>query len=47
MNRAVPAISDPGHFALKNAIRAAVAVPPAFVIGLKVFDQRLVAPAPG
>ncbi|MDX6654313.1 MAG: hypothetical protein QOH18_1023, partial [Solirubrobacterales bacterium] len=31
-------ISDPGHFALKNAIRAAIVVPTAFVLGLKVFD---------
>ncbi|HXF30185.1 MAG TPA: FUSC family protein [Solirubrobacterales bacterium] len=31
-------ISDPGHFALKNAVRAAIVVPLAFVIGLKVFD---------
>ena len=30
-------ISDPGHFALKNAIRAAIVVPTAFVLGLKVF----------
>jgi uncharacterized membrane protein YccC len=30
-------ISDPGHFALKNAIRAAIVVPVAFVLGLKVF----------
>jgi uncharacterized membrane protein YccC len=39
MNRVMPAISDPGHFALKNAIRAAIVVPAAFVIGLKVFEQ--------
>jgi uncharacterized membrane protein YccC len=32
------AISDPGHFALKNAVRAAIVVPSAFVLGLKVFD---------
>jgi uncharacterized membrane protein YccC len=32
-------ISDPGRFALKNAIRAAIVVPAAFAIGLKVFDQ--------
>jgi uncharacterized membrane protein YccC len=31
-------ISDPGHFALKNAVRAAIVVPTAFVLGLKVFD---------
>ena len=31
-------ISDPGHFALKNAIRAAIVVPTAFVLGLKVFE---------
>ncbi|MBS1844712.1 MAG: hypothetical protein JST53_09875, partial [Actinobacteria bacterium] len=31
-------ISDPGHFALKNAIRAAIVVPAAFAIGLKVFE---------
>ncbi len=31
-------ISDPGCFALKNAIRAAIVVPAAFAIGLKVFD---------
>jgi uncharacterized membrane protein YccC len=31
-------ISDPGHFALKNAVRAAIVVPLAFVLGLKVFD---------
>ena len=31
-------ISDPGHFALKNAIRAAIVVPTAFALGLKVFD---------
>jgi len=30
-------ISDPGRFALKNAIRAAIVVPAAFAIGLKVF----------
>lgn len=38
MKRVMPAISDPGHFALKNAIRAAIVVPTAFAIGLKVFD---------
>jgi uncharacterized membrane protein YccC len=32
------AISDPGRYALKNAIRAAIVVPAAFAIGLKVFD---------
>jgi uncharacterized membrane protein YgaE (UPF0421/DUF939 family) len=32
-------ISDPGHFALKNAVRAAIVVPAAFAVGLKVFDQ--------
>ena len=31
-------ISDPGHFALKNAVRAAIVVPAAFALGLKVFD---------
>jgi uncharacterized membrane protein YccC len=31
-------ISDPGRFALKNAVRAAIVVPAAFAIGLKVFD---------
>jgi uncharacterized membrane protein YccC len=31
-------ISDPGHFALKNALRAAIVVPAAFAIGLKVFE---------
>jgi uncharacterized membrane protein YccC len=31
-------ISDPGRFALKNAIRAAIVVPTAFAIGLKVFE---------
>ncbi|HTT95345.1 MAG TPA: FUSC family protein [Solirubrobacterales bacterium] len=30
-------ISDPGHFALKNAVRAAIVVPVAFALGLKVF----------
>jgi uncharacterized membrane protein YccC len=32
-------IHDPGRFALKNAIRTAIAVPAALAIGLKVFDQ--------
>ncbi|MBS1883423.1 MAG: FUSC family protein [Actinobacteria bacterium] len=31
------AISDPGHFALKNAVRAAIVVPVTFAIGLEVF----------
>jgi uncharacterized membrane protein YccC len=31
-------ISDPGRFALKNAVRAAIVVPLAFWLGLKVFD---------
>ncbi len=31
-------ISDPGRFALKNAVRAAIVVPAAFALGLKVFD---------
>ncbi|HEX4307874.1 MAG TPA: FUSC family protein [Solirubrobacterales bacterium] len=31
-------ISDPGRYALKNAVRAAIVVPAAFAIGLKVFD---------
>ena len=31
-------ISDPGRFALKNAVRAAIVVPAAFAIGLKVFE---------
>jgi uncharacterized membrane protein YccC len=30
-------ISDPGRFALKNAVRAAIVVPAAFAIGLEVF----------
>jgi hypothetical protein len=34
-----PAISDPGHFALKNAVRAAIVVPLAFWLGLKAFDD--------
>jgi uncharacterized membrane protein YccC len=33
------AISDPGRYALKNAVRAAIVVPAAFAIGLKVFEQ--------
>jgi uncharacterized membrane protein YccC len=33
-----PAISDPGRYALKNAVRAAIVVPIAFALGLKVFD---------
>jgi uncharacterized membrane protein YccC len=33
-----PTISDPGRFALKNAVRAAIVVPAAFAVGLKVFD---------
>jgi hypothetical protein len=37
MKRVKLTISDPGHFALKNAIRAAIVVPTAFVLGLKVF----------
>src|ERR1700712_5502391 len=32
------AISDPGRFALKNAVRAAIVVPAGLAIGLKVFD---------
>ena len=32
-------ISDPGRYALKNAVRAAIVVPIAFALGLKVFDQ--------
>jgi uncharacterized membrane protein YccC len=32
------AISDPGRYALKNAVRAAIVVPIAFALGLKVFD---------
>jgi peroxiredoxin/uncharacterized membrane protein YgaE (UPF0421/DUF939 family) len=32
------AISDPGRFALKNAARAAIAVPAGLALGLKVFD---------
>jgi uncharacterized membrane protein YccC len=31
-------ISDPGRYALKNAVRAAIVVPVAFALGLKVFD---------
>ncbi len=31
-------ISDPGRFALKNAVRAAIVVPAAFALGLEVFD---------
>jgi uncharacterized membrane protein YccC len=31
-------ISDPGRFALKNAVRAAIVVPAAFAVGLRVFD---------
>lgn len=34
-----PAISDPGHYALKNAIRAAIVVPIAFALALKVFEE--------
>jgi uncharacterized membrane protein YccC len=33
-----PAISDPGRYALKNAVRAAIVVPAAFALGLKVFE---------
>jgi len=33
-----PTISDPGRFALKNAVRATIVVPVAFALGLKVFD---------
>ncbi len=33
-----PTISDPGRFALKNAVRAAIVVPAAFALGLEVFD---------
>ncbi|MFT3866454.1 MAG: FUSC family protein [Solirubrobacterales bacterium] len=33
------AISDPGRYALKNAVRAAIVVPVAFVLGLKVAGQ--------
>ena len=32
------AISDPGRYALKNAVRAAIVVPAAFAVGLKVFE---------
>jgi uncharacterized membrane protein YccC len=32
------AISDPGRYALKNAVRAAIVVPTAFALGLKVFE---------
>lgn len=32
------AISDPGRYALKNAVRAAIVVPAAFAIGLEVFE---------
>jgi uncharacterized membrane protein YccC len=32
------AISDPGRFALKNAVRAAIVVPAGLALGLKVFD---------
>jgi uncharacterized membrane protein YccC len=32
------AVSDPGRFALKNAVRAAIVVPAGLAIGLKVFD---------
>src|ERR1700760_4793482 len=32
------AISDPGRYALKNAVRAAIVVPSAFAIGLKLFE---------
>jgi uncharacterized membrane protein YccC len=31
-------VSDPGRYALKNAVRAAIVVPAAFAVGLKVFD---------
>jgi uncharacterized membrane protein YccC len=31
-------VSDPGRYALKNAVRAAIVVPGAFAIGLEVFD---------
>jgi hypothetical protein len=31
-----PTISDPGRFALKNAVRAAIVVPAAFAVGLEV-----------
>ncbi|HEY2477824.1 MAG TPA: FUSC family protein [Solirubrobacterales bacterium] len=34
-----PTISDPGRYALKNAVRAAIVVPAAVAIGLEVFDQ--------
>ncbi|HEY2054433.1 MAG TPA: FUSC family protein, partial [Solirubrobacterales bacterium] len=33
-----PTISDPGHYALKNAVRAAIVVPAAFAIALEVFE---------
>jgi len=33
------AISDPGRYALKNAVRAAIVVPIAFWLGLKFFEQ--------
>jgi uncharacterized membrane protein YccC len=32
------AISDPGRYALKNSVRAAIAVPSAFAIGLEVLE---------
>jgi uncharacterized membrane protein YccC len=32
------AISDPGRYALKNAVRAAIVVPAAFALALKVFE---------
>ncbi|HTR74232.1 MAG TPA: FUSC family protein [Solirubrobacterales bacterium] len=38
-----PAISDPGRYALKNSVRAAIVVPAAFAVGLKVFDQPQIA----
>lgn len=36
-------ISDPGRFALKNAVRAAIVVPAAFAIGLELLDLPQVA----
>ena len=33
------AITDPGRFALKNAVRAAIVVPLAFWLGLEAFEQ--------
>ncbi len=36
-------ISDPGHFALKNAIRAAIVAPAVFAFGLEVLDSPALA----